>query len=175
MRSLDFTPADLDRYAALGPNSLDGKRAPWAFRQFFIATALPILLFGYAGMWLWNQSANRNPDGSAAIVCLTLVLLGVTTGLLSMLHPWLMRRFYDHAYESIDGKLSRSEVQRTERVKRDGQHVEEQHTYYQVQVGDMLFEVSKNVYNAFEAGLPYRVFYSLGSHRIVAAEVLIPG
>jgi hypothetical protein len=46
---------------------------------------------------------------------------------------------------------------------------------FRLKIVDAEFEVSKDVYAAFDMNAAYRLYYTLDTHDIVAAEVLIPG
>lgn len=89
---------------------------------------------------------------------------------------YLRSKSADVRVESVEGILTHSpgRVLRTERGRYSTRSFYDIPDVFQITVGDMTFDVSENVYDAFESGLPYRLYFTAGSRTLVAAEVLLP-
>lgn len=126
-------------------------------------------LIGLITYLLWRETASQFAQ---LLLTLIIFLLAISAVAYVLYFIWINRvllvRIRPDSIETIEGIVIRTEVPgwslfgNVPPVQLD------------VNIGDMRFHVSQSVYDAFESGVPYRLYYSTGSRHILAAEVLLP-
>lgn len=171
MHALGFSERDLIAYTSrddvpvpeLPPRFVRRYPPQRAARDVVIVFALGLILFA---AWLeWPQPVL----GMLFLVDL-LILVGVAIvyfAVSNRVRPVKRPgKTIEEPIETVEGLLYQYLVKPSNKVAGDPQ--------YQVAIGDYAFDVAKDVYEAFEDHLPYRLYYNADTHTIVAAEVLIP-
>ena len=88
-----------------------------------------------------------------------------------------LRSLWDFQVESVEGIVTRSHGFLRGTGKRRNPYLNASFPkpdFYRLTIGDMTFDVLADTYDAFEDGLPYRLHFTSRTHRVVAAEVLLP-